>query len=101
MLRESCFAADGRLVARSQTLRGRAAVALAMDELFADARGLKTRLTSVVEAAGNVFRFRAALEFPDGTRLFELVDVREVNADRRIAQLFTFIEPLRDADPAP
>lgn len=93
-LLEACFAADGRVVSRATELRGRAAVAAAIDAFFADPRGLSTRLTSGIDAARTTFRFRAVLEYRDGAPALEFHDSGEVDADGRIAVLLTFLGPL-------
>jgi len=96
-LLEACFAVDGRICVRGQVLRGRAELAAAIDTFIADPRGLTARLTSVIDAAGTAFRFRALVEYPDGKPFMELLDVGEVDAEGRICALYTFVEPLRDA----
>jgi len=80
-----------------QLLRGRAALAAAIDDFFADPRGLTTAITSALDAAGTTFRFRARIVHPDGRPFLELFDAGEVDADGRIAALYTFTEPLRPA----
>src|SRR5688572_1927033 len=77
-LLDECFAADGRLVARNATLRGRDAVSDAMDAFFADPRGLRTRLDSEIDANDTSFRFRAVLELPDGV-ILEVHDIGEID----------------------
>lgn len=96
-LLEQCFAAEGRLVARGRTLRGREALWTSMEAFFADPRGLRTRLTSEIDANETSFRFRAVLERPDGGVAVEAHDVGEIDADGRIAVLYTFNGPLKDA----
>jgi hypothetical protein len=91
---EACFAADGRIAFGGQVIRGRAELAAAIDAFRVDPRTLSARLTSPVEAAGPMFRFRALFEHPDGQRHSELIDIGEVDGDGRIAALYTFVEPL-------
>lgn len=93
---EACFAADGRIVFGGQVIRGRAELAAAIDAFRIDPRTLSARLTSPVEAAGPMFRFRARFEHPDGRRHSELIDIGEVDGDGRIAALYTFVEPLAE-----
>jgi hypothetical protein len=93
-LLEACFATDGRIVSRGAGIRGRAALAKAMDDFFADPRKLTTRVVSAIDAQGPVFRFRAVLEHPDGGTTMEIFDAGEVDADGRIALLLTFVGPL-------
>jgi len=95
-LLEACFAADGRIVTGGSQLRGRAAVATAMDDFFADPRGLSTRLTSGIDATRTTFRFRAILENRDGAPFLEIHDAGEIDADGRISLLLTFVGPLPD-----
>ncbi len=96
-LLEQCFASDGRLVARTATLRGRDAVWQGMEAFFADPRGLRTRLDSEIDANETSFRFRAVLERPDGAVILEVHDVGEIDDDGRIAVLYTFNGALKDA----
>ncbi len=96
-LLEACFAADGRIVTRGTELRGRAAVAAAMDAFFADPRGLSARLISGIDAAGTTFRFRAIVEYRDGAPPAESLDAGEIDADGRISLLLTFGGPLPEA----
>jgi SnoaL-like domain len=91
---EACFAVDGRIAARGDGIRGRAALAAAIDAFFADPRRLTTRITSAIDVQGRLFRFRAVLENPDGTPVVEVHDAGEVDGDGRIALLLTFVGPL-------
>jgi SnoaL-like domain len=100
-LLEACFAIDGRIVIGEQTIRGRAEVRAAIDALFADPRGLKGRLASVIDAMRGTFRFRAVVEYPDGRPFIELLDAGAVDADGRIAALYTFVGPLAEAKAEP
>jgi hypothetical protein len=93
-LLEACFAVDGRLVTGGDGIRGRAALAAAMDKFFADRPGLRPRLTSAIDTQGRMFRFCGVLEGPDGTVLGENHDAGEVDGDGRIAILLTFNGPL-------
>jgi hypothetical protein len=94
---EACVAPDIRIVVRGRTLHGRAALMDEMNTFFTDPRQLTTKLTSVIDASGDVFRFRALAHYADGKPFVELLDVGEVNADGKIAVLYTFIEPLAAA----
>jgi hypothetical protein len=94
---DACFAADGRIVARSWEIRGRTALADAMATFLADPQLLRIRVTSVVDARGTTFRFRAVLDRRDGTSL-ESFDAGEVDAEGRISLLLTFGGPLGEAD---
>lgn len=91
---EACFAADGRIAARGDGIRGRAALAAAIDAFHADPRRLTTRITSAIDVQGRLFRFRAVLEHADGTPFAEVHDAGEVDAEGRIAILLTFVGPL-------
>lgn len=96
-LLESCFAAEGRLVGRSRTLRGRVAVAAMIESALSDPRGFSARRTSAIEAAGAAFRFRSVVDFGDGSASIEGEDAGEIDADGRIAVLYAFTGPLRPA----
>jgi hypothetical protein len=98
-LLESCFAADGRLVGRARTLRGRDAVAAMIESALADPRGLSARRTSAIEAAGTAFRFRSVGEFADGSAAIEGEDAGEIDATGRIGVLYAFTGPLPPAVP--
>ena len=91
---EECFAVDGRIATRGDGIRGRAALAAAIDAFFADPRRLTTRVTSAIDVHGRIFRFRAVLEWPDGTPFLEVHDAGEVDAGGRISLLLTFNGPL-------
>jgi hypothetical protein len=95
-LLDACWAADGRIVARGMTIRGREAVWASMEGFFANLNGRKNRLTSEIDANDNSFRFRAALDNPDGASL-EVHDIGEIDADGRIVVIYTFNGPLKDA----
>ncbi|HEU4734697.1 MAG TPA: nuclear transport factor 2 family protein, partial [Kofleriaceae bacterium] len=96
-LLEACFAADGRLVGRGRTYRGRAELAALMDQLLADRNGVTIRLTSVIDAAGSAFRIGSEGQFGDGSAAFEALDVGEVDGDGRIAVLHAFAGTLAPA----
>jgi hypothetical protein len=89
-LLEACFAADGRLVAPGSVMRGRAALAAAIDGFLADPRGLSARLTSVIDVQGPMFRFRSVVEDRDGRVVFDGFDAGEVDGDGRITVLLAF-----------
>jgi len=95
---EACFAEDGRIVSRGAELRGRAALAAAMDEFFADPRGLSARIVSAIDAKGSTFRFRALTVHGDGSTLAEVFDAGLVDADGRIALILTFAGLLAEPD---
>ena len=88
---EACFAEEGRIVSRGgTTIRGRAALAAAMDNFFADPRGLSARLMTAIDVQGPMFRFRSIVEDRDGRVVFDGFDAAEVDGDGRIAVLLTF-----------
>jgi hypothetical protein len=87
---DACFAADGRIVSRGAVIRGRTALAAAMNDFFADPRGLSARLVSAIDVQGPIFRFRSVVEDRDGRVVFDGLDAAEVDADGRIAVLLTF-----------
>jgi hypothetical protein len=87
---EACFADDGRIVSRGAVIHGRAGLATAMNEFFADPRGLSARLVGGIDAQGQLFRFRSAVEDRDGRVVFDGFDAAEVDAEGRIKVLLTF-----------
>jgi len=87
---DACFATEGRIVSPGAVIRGRAGLAAAMDDFFADPRGLSARLVSAIDAQGPIFRFRSAVEDRDGRIVFDGFDAAEVDADGRITVLLTF-----------
>ena len=97
---DACFAAEGRIVAHSWEIRGRAALADAMANFLADPQLLRMRVISAVDARGTTFRFRVVVDRRDGTSL-ESFDAGEIDAEGRISVLLTFGGPLGDADDAP
>jgi hypothetical protein len=96
-LLEACFAADGRIVAPGSVIHGRAGLAQAIADLFADPRGLSARLTSAIDAQGQMFRFRSVVADRDGRIVFDGFDAGEVDGDGRITVLLAF----GGAPPAP
>lgn len=94
---EACFAEDGRIVAPGTVIRGRAGLAKAIADLFADPRGLSARLTSAIDVQGPMFRFRSVVADRDGRVVFDGFDAAEVDADGRIVVLLAF----GGAPPAP
>lgn len=94
-LLESCFAQDGRVVARSAVIRGRAGVDAMIARFQADPQVLGFRVASVIDAAGTTFRYRSIVERRDGTST-EIFDAGEIDADGRIATLLVFAGPLAD-----
>lgn len=92
---EACFAPDGRVVARSRTIRGHDGVAAMATQFFADPQNLRIRLLGI-DVAGNTFRFRVVAERADGTTA-EVFDAGELDADGRIKTILTFAGPLPDA----
>ncbi len=95
---EACFAEAGRLVTRSGEIRGRAALAAAMEKFFADPRGPSVRIVSAVDAEGSTFRFHALAVFRDGSAMPEVFDAGLVDTDGRIALILTFAGPLAESD---
>lgn len=93
---EACFAEDGRFVARSGVIRGRAGIDAMIGRFLADPQVLGFRMASVIDAAGTTFRYRSIVERRDGTTL-EFFDAGEIDADGRIATLLVFTGPLADA----
>ena len=89
-LLDGCFAADGRIVSPGAVIRGRVALAAAIDDLFADPRGLSARLVSKIDAQGPLFRFRSLVEDRDGRIVFDGFDAGEVDVAGRITVLLTF-----------
>ena len=87
---EACFADDGRIVSRGAVIRGRAGLAAAMSDFFADPRGLSARLLGAIDAQGPIFRFRSVVEDRDGRVVFDGFDAAEVDTDGRITVLLTF-----------
>jgi hypothetical protein len=96
-LLEACFAPEGRMVTRTREVRGHAAIAAEFDRFAADPQAVGVRLTSVVDAVGNTFRYGSVIERRDGTTL-EFFDAGEIDASGRIAVLLLFAGPLRDAE---
>jgi hypothetical protein len=92
----ACFATEGRITFGRQVIRGRRELAAAINGFQVDPRKLRARLTSPVEAAGSMFRFRVLFEHPDGEEHSEVIDIGEVDGDGRIAALYTFVEPLAE-----
>ena len=89
-LLEGCFAVEGRIVSPGAVIRGRAALAAALEAFFADPRGLSARLVSAIDAQGPIFRFRSVVEDRDGHIVFDGFDAGEVDAEGRITVLLTF-----------
>ena len=96
-LLEACFAPDGRMVTRTREVRGHAAIAAEFDRFAADPAAVGVRLTSVVDAVGNTFRYRSVIDRRDGSSL-EFFDAGEIDASCRISVLLLFAGPLRDAE---
>jgi len=94
---EACFAENGRMVTRSQEIRGRAALADEMTRVTSDPRLIRLRLTSVIDAKGTTFRYRGFADFSDG-RSLENLDVGAIDADGRISLVMAFAGPLGEAD---
>ncbi len=89
---EDCFAENGRIILRGTELRGRTALAQAIEEFVADPRRLTARITDDVEAQGPLFRFRAVFERPDGTRFSSVQDVGEVDGFGQIVTIYSFVD---------
>jgi len=102
---EACFAAEGRIVSPGAVIRGRAALAAAIDHLFADPRALSVRLVGAIDVQGPIFRLRAVVEDGDGRIVFDGFDAAEVDADGRIVTLLAFgaspIQTTRSTSAAP
>ena len=98
-LLEACFAADGRIVARSGETHGRAALADAIERFLADPQWLRIRIPSAIDTAGTLFRFRAIIDRHDGTSL-HLFDAGEVDATGRISLILTFEDSPAEASPS-
>src|SRR3569623_163640 len=88
---DACFAENGRFVTRTREMRGRAAIAAMATQLFADPTVTGVRVTAL-DAQGTTFRFRSVVEKRDGTTA-EFFDAGEIDADGRIAVIFTFAGP--------
>jgi hypothetical protein len=58
-------------------------------------RILRVRITSVVDAVGTTFRFRASIDRHDGKSL-ELFDAGEIDETGRIVLILTFVDPLAE-----
>lgn len=95
-LLEACFAPDGRMVARSRVIQGRAALAAELTRFLTDPELLGFRLTSAVDAVGNTFRYRTVVERRDGKSL-EFFDAGQIDEHGLICVLLVFAGPLRDA----
>ena len=81
---DACFAEEGRIVSRGGTIIcGRAALVTAVDDFFADPRGLSARLLTGIDVQGPLFRFRSVVEDRDGRIVFDGFDAAEVDADGR------------------
>lgn len=89
-LLEGCFAVEGRVVSPGAVIRGRAALAAAIDAFLADPRGLSARLVSAIDAQGPLFRFRSVVEDRYGRIVFDGLDAGEIDGDGRITVLLTF-----------
>lgn len=100
-LLDVCFAADGRIVSPGAVIRGRAALAAALDDFFADPRGLSARLVGTIDAQGPIFRFRSLIEDRDGRIVFDGFDAGEVDGDGRITVLLAFGGAAPDARRTP
>jgi SnoaL-like domain len=87
---DGCFAAEGRIVSPGAVISGRAALAAAIDDFFADPRGLSARPVSAIDAQGPIFRFRSVVEDRDGRIVFDGFDAGEVDVDGRITVLLAF-----------
>lgn len=96
-LLEACFADDGRVVARSRVIRGRAAVDAMIARFHADPQVVGFRLASAIDASGTTFRYRSIVENSDGTST-EVFDAGEIDADGRITTLLVFTGPLADVE---
>ena len=93
---DACLASDIRMVTRSREIRGRAAFIASLQPFLDDPRLLRIRVTSVVDARGTTFRYRAVAEMRDGTSP-ETFDAGEIDASGQISLILTFPGPLADA----
>jgi hypothetical protein len=96
-LLEACFASEGRLVATSREIRGRAALAAEIARFHADPEVLRIRLISAIDARGTIFRYRSVVERRDGTSV-EFFDAGEIDTTGRISLLLAFAGPLGQAE---
>jgi hypothetical protein len=96
-LLEMCFADGGRMVTQGRQLRGRAEIGEMLARAHADPQLLGIRVTSVVDARGTTFRYRAVSDMRDGTSV-EVFDAGEIDADGRISLILTFAGPLADVE---
>ena len=92
LLLEQCFAEDGRIILRGTEMRGRAALANAIEQFAIDPRRLIGRITEDVEAQDPLFRFRAVFDHPDGTRYSSVQDLGEIDASGRITTIYSFLD---------
>lgn len=99
-LLEACLAESVRMVTRSRTIGGRAALIRELNRFLASPQLLRVRLISALDAGGTTFRYRALAEFADGTSA-EAFDAGELDADGRIGLILTFAGPLADAEVTP
>jgi hypothetical protein len=90
---DACWAEGARVVSRGAGIAGRAGLAKAIDDFWADARGLRAQLVSKIDVQGPIFRFHAVVTDRDGNVIFEGSDAAEVGADGRIQILLTFGGP--------
>jgi hypothetical protein len=95
-LLEQCFAIDGRLVSTGHDFRGRDAVAAMLTRFHTNAAPPRIRITRAVDLRGTIFRFRSAVDLPDGTTQ-EFFDAGELDSNGRIKLILTFAGPLADA----
>jgi hypothetical protein len=65
------------------------------DRVMSDPRGFRVRVTSAIDATGAIFRVGSEGIF--GNAATETFDAGEVDADGRIAVIYTFAGPLADA----
>lgn len=93
---EACFAEDGRMVARSREVRGRAALDEEIARLLADQQFVRVRILSEIDAQGTTFRFRSAVDRRDG-QSHEFFDAGQVDANGRISLILVFSGPLADS----
>lgn len=90
---DACFAVEGRFVTGGTSFTGRDALARMLERFRADPKEPKAVILGAVDCQGTLFRFRNAVEYPDGTRV-EGFDAGYVDADGRIALLLTFSGPM-------
>lgn len=83
------------MVTGGREIRGRAEVLAMLDRFWSDPEVLGVRVTSVVDARGAIFRYRAVTDFRTGPSV-EVFDAGEINGEGKISLILTFAGPLED-----